>query len=213
MNILSLIYSIPPPPHSPSATYPSSMSSSTDSTRPSLPGSPSSKSSNHFHRESSSTIYDDVDSRRFSQETAKYCGELFGQRDPSERTRSSRFPLYFSNICYIHAVELSEYHHPYSAAAARMSQLPDDDPETPVPRPSTLNGKRSMAPPPARPQPSSPPHPGPSGGLRPRAASGLPPPGKHRFSFALSHTQFGNHESSSFFLVNPGHLASDCQFA
>ena len=57
-----------------------------------------------------------------------------------------------------------------------MSQLSDDDPETPVPRPSTLNGKRSTAPPLARSRPSSPPPSGPSGGLRPRATSELPPP-------------------------------------
>jgi len=174
MNILSLIYSIPPPPHSPSVAYPPSVSTSTDSTRPSSPGSPSSESSDHLRRESSATLYDDVDSRRFSQETARYRGELFERRDSSESTRSSRFPSYSSNIYNICAVEPSEYHHPYSAAAARMSQLSDDDPETPVPRPSTLNGKRSTAP--ARPRPSSPPPPGPSGGLRPRATSELPPP-------------------------------------
>jgi len=57
-----------------------------------------------------------------------------------------------------------------------MSQSLDDDPETPVPRPTALvpNKKRSTAPSPARPRPSSPP--GPSAGLRPRAASDLPPP-------------------------------------
>jgi hypothetical protein len=38
------------------------------------------------------------------------------------------------------------------------------------------NGNRSMPPPPARSQPSSSPPPGPLGGLRPRAASELPPP-------------------------------------
>ena len=58
-----------------------------------------------------------------------------------------------------------------------MSQSSDDDPETPMPRATALvpNGKRSTAPPLARPRPSSPP-PGPSGGLRPRATSDLPPP-------------------------------------
>lgn len=158
MNILSLIYSIPPPPHSPSTSYLSSVSTSTDSTRPPSPGSPPSDSSDHFSRETSAVLYDDVDDRRFSQETARYRGELFNGRDSPE-------------------VESSEYHHPYSAAAAaRMSQLLDDDPETPIPRSTGTapNGRRSTISPLTRPRPSSPPLPGSS--LRPRAASELPPP-------------------------------------
>ena len=57
-----------------------------------------------------------------------------------------------------------------------MSQLLDDDPETPIPRPTgtMLNGRRSTISPLTRPRPSSPPLPG--SGLRPRAASELPPP-------------------------------------
>ncbi|KAF8506863.1 hypothetical protein F5888DRAFT_1603107 [Russula emetica] len=158
MNILSLIYSIPPPPHSPSAAYLSSVSTSTDSTRPPSPGSPPSDSSDHLSREPSAALYDDVDDRRFSQETARYRGELFNGRDSPE-------------------VESSEYHHPYSAAAAaRMSQLLDGDPETPIPRATGTvpNGRRSTISPLTRPRPSSPPLPG--SGLRPRAASELPPP-------------------------------------
>lgn len=92
MNILSLIYSIPPPPHSPSSAYLSSVSTSADSTRPSSPGSPPSDSSDHLSREPSAVRYDDVDDRRFSQETARYRGELFNGRDSPEGTRSSRFP-------------------------------------------------------------------------------------------------------------------------
>jgi hypothetical protein len=92
MNILSLIYSIPPPPHSPSTPYLSSVSTSTDSTRPSSPGSPPSDSSDHLSREPSAALYDDVDDRRFSQETARYRGDLFNGRDSPEGTRSSRFP-------------------------------------------------------------------------------------------------------------------------
>jgi hypothetical protein len=92
MNILSLIYSIPPPPHSPSTPYLSSVSTSTDSTRPPSPGSPPSDSSDHLPREPSAALYDDVDDRRFSQETARYRGELFNGRDSPEGTRSSRFP-------------------------------------------------------------------------------------------------------------------------
>ena len=92
MNILSLIYSIPPPPHSPSAVYLSSVSSA-DSTRPSSPGSPPSDSSDHLSRQPSATLYDDVDDRRFSQETAKYRGELFNGRDSSEGTRPSSLPF------------------------------------------------------------------------------------------------------------------------
>lgn len=79
----------------------------------------------------------------------------------------------------LYPAESSEYHHPYSAAAAaRMSQSPDDDPETPIPRATVMvpNGRRSTIPHPVRPRPSSPPPPGSSGGLRPRAASELPPP-------------------------------------
>ena len=92
MNILSLIYSIPPPPHSPSTPYLSSVSTSTDSTRPPSPGSPPSDSSDHLSREPSAALYDDVDDRRFSQETARYRGELFNGRDSPEGTRSSCFP-------------------------------------------------------------------------------------------------------------------------
>ncbi|KAI0308056.1 hypothetical protein B0F90DRAFT_110822 [Multifurca ochricompacta] len=158
MNILSLIYSIPPPSHSPSTLYPSSIPTSTDSTRPSSPtsGSPSSDSSNHLPRELSASFLDEVDTRRFSQETAKYRGELFEGRDSSE-------------------VEPSEYHHPYSAASTPQSL--DDDPETPIARATVVapNGNRSTAPP-AVSLPSSPPLAGPSGGLRPRATSDLPPP-------------------------------------
>jgi hypothetical protein len=94
MHILSVIYRIPPPPHSPSPLFSPSMSSSTDSTRPSSPGSPSSESSDHLRPESSATSYDDVDSRRFSQETARYHGELFESGDSSEGMRSSRFLSY-----------------------------------------------------------------------------------------------------------------------
>jgi hypothetical protein len=55
-----------------------------------------------------------------------------------------------------------------------MSQL--DDPETPIPRATGTapNGRRSTISPLTRPRPSSPPLPG--SGLRPRAASELPPP-------------------------------------
>ncbi|KAH9968715.1 hypothetical protein BC827DRAFT_1121417 [Russula dissimulans] len=178
MNILSLIYSIPPPPHSPSTTYPSSVSTSTDSTRPSSPGSPSSESSNHLSRDSSVTLHNELDDRRLSQETAKYSGELF-ERDLPQ-------------------VEPSEYHHPYSAAAAaRMSQSLDDDPETPIPRATVVvpNGRRSTAPAPARPRPSSPPS-GPSDGLRPRAISELPlpaPPPQSALSPALLQSAVNKH--------------------
>ena len=89
MNILSLIYSIPPPPHSPSTLYPKSMPTSTDSTQPSSPitGSPTSDSSDHLHREPSATQLNGADVRRLSQETAKY--ELFEGGDSFERESSS----------------------------------------------------------------------------------------------------------------------------
>lgn len=180
MNILSLIYSIPPPPHSPSTVvYASSVSTSTDSTRPSSPGSPPSDSSDHFPREHSAGLYDDVDHRRFSQETARYHGEIFEGRASPEGARSSRLLRYSVTLRCPHPAESSEYHHPYSAAAAeRMSQSVDDEPETPIPRATAIvpNGRRSTFSPSTRPRPSSPPIPGSSGGLRPRAASELPPP-------------------------------------
>ncbi|KAI9462309.1 hypothetical protein BJY52DRAFT_1256249 [Lactarius psammicola] len=158
MNILSLIYSITPPPHSPSTLYPTSISTSTDSTQPPSPvsASPSSDSSDHhLLREPSAAQFDGADIRRLSQETAKY--ELFEGGDPSE-------------------LETSGYNHPYSAAS--VSQPFDNDPETPIARETVVvpNGKRSTAPPPARHQPPSPPPAGPSSGLRPRATSDLPPP-------------------------------------
>ncbi|KAI0257298.1 hypothetical protein BJV78DRAFT_1161548 [Lactifluus subvellereus] len=155
MNILSLIYSIPPPTNSPSPLYPSSISTSTDSTQPSSPGSPSSGSSDHLSRDTSPTLNDEHEGRRFSQETAKYPGEFFESRGSPEP-------------------ELSEYHHPYSAAG--ISQSLGEDPETPVPRSTVINGNRLMPPPPARSQPSSPPPTGLPGGMRPRATSDLPPP-------------------------------------
>ncbi|KAI0274903.1 hypothetical protein BC834DRAFT_850194 [Gloeopeniophorella convolvens] len=158
MNILSLIYSIPPPPRSPSTVYPPSVSTSTESTQPSSPtsNSPSSESSDHLPH-TPSTLREEIDSRRFSQETAKYRGELFEGRDSSE--------------------EPAEYHHPYSAAAAGVSHSAEDDPETPLPRASVsvMDSYRSTMPPPARTQPPAS-TPGTSGGLRPRAASELPPP-------------------------------------
>ena len=177
MNILSLIYSIPPPPHSPSTVYPSSVSTSADSTQPPSPGSPPSDSSDHLPREPSAALYDEVDHRRFSQETAKYRGELFKGRDSPEGTYSFRLPRLSYNVTST-PVESSEYHHPYSAAAAaKMSQTLEDDLETPIPKATTMvpNGRRSTFSPATRPRPSSPPPPG-SSGLRPRAASELPPP-------------------------------------
>jgi hypothetical protein len=81
-----VIYRIPPPPHTPSPVFSTSVSNSTDSTRPSSPGSPSSDSSDHLRPDSSVTLYDEVDSRRFSQETARYRGELFETRDSPEGT-------------------------------------------------------------------------------------------------------------------------------
>jgi hypothetical protein len=87
MNILSLIYSIPPPSHSPSAVYPPS--TSTDSTQPSSPGSPSSESSGHLPPEPSPTPPDHVEPRRFSQETARYRGELFQGRSSPDGMSSS----------------------------------------------------------------------------------------------------------------------------
>ena len=95
MNILSLIYSIPPPPHSPSSAYPSSVSTSTDSTRPPSPGSPPSDSSDHLSREEkpSAVLYDDVGrSKIFARNPAGYRGELFNGRDSPEGTYWS-FPL------------------------------------------------------------------------------------------------------------------------
>lgn len=85
MNILSLIYSIPAPPHSPSPLYPPSISTSTDSTQPPSPvsGSPSSESSDHLHRDPSAVQLDGADVHRLSQETAKY--ELFEGGNSSER--------------------------------------------------------------------------------------------------------------------------------
>jgi hypothetical protein len=171
MNILSLIYSIPPPSHSPSAVYPPS--TSTDSTQPSSPGSPSSESSSHLPPEPSPTPPDHVEARRFSQETARYRGELFQGRSSPDCMSPSYTFLKISNVCCSLA-ESSEYHHPYSAAS--ISQSLDDEPETPVPRP-IVNENRSMPPPPTRSQPSSTPSPpNASGGLRPRAPSDLPPP-------------------------------------
>jgi hypothetical protein len=102
MNILSLIYSIPPPPHSPSAVYPPSTSTSTDSTQPSSPGSPSSGSSGHLpHEQSSPTLRDEVETRRFSQETAKYRGELFEGRASPEGMLSTYFPQKTCNVAVL----------------------------------------------------------------------------------------------------------------
>lgn len=99
MNILSLIYSITPPPHSPSSTvYPPSVSTSTDSTQPPSPvsGSPGSESSHHLNPESSVAQLDGADVHRLSQETAKY--ELFEGGDSSERKSSSSLAQTLYNI-------------------------------------------------------------------------------------------------------------------
>ncbi|TFY82696.1 hypothetical protein EWM64_g1322 [Hericium alpestre] len=80
MNILSLIYSIPPIPHSPTSLYTASISASTDSTQPSSPttGSPSSESSDHIPFTPSLTTDDDSDGHRLSEEmTVKADGDLY----------------------------------------------------------------------------------------------------------------------------------------
>ncbi|KAI0067910.1 hypothetical protein BV25DRAFT_1819378 [Artomyces pyxidatus] len=152
MNILSLIYSIPPPQHSPVSAYPPSISASTDSTQPPSPtsGSPSSVSSDQFSSTPSGAD-DDLDIRRLSQETARYHGEI--------NTNG-------------HSTEAPSSYHPY-AAAARISVAVDhtSDPpfQTSISTPTTSINRASVLPP-ARPLPSGPP---PS---RPRAASALPPP-------------------------------------
>ncbi|KAI0048385.1 hypothetical protein FA95DRAFT_1490882 [Auriscalpium vulgare] len=127
MNILSLIYSIPPMPHSPTSTYTASISASTDSTQPSSPtsGSPSSDSSDRIPPSSSTLVEDNADTRRFSQETAKFRGDVYSA------TEGAPPPSY----------------HPYAAAARISVSVENASP------PSSFSVNRSTLPP-ARPPPS-----------------------------------------------------------
>ncbi|KAA1468631.1 hypothetical protein DENSPDRAFT_479153 [Dentipellis sp. KUC8613] len=80
MNILSLIYSIPPIPHSPTSLYTASISASTDSTQPPSPtsGSPSSESSDQTPFTPSLLTDDGDDGRRYSTEdTIKLDGDIY----------------------------------------------------------------------------------------------------------------------------------------
>ncbi|THH21472.1 hypothetical protein EW146_g70 [Bondarzewia mesenterica] len=149
MNILSLIYSIPPIPHSPSSLYTASISASTDSTQPSSPvsGSPTSDSSDQTPTTLSLVTDDDSDSRRFSQETTVKIDGIFpmDESEPSDLVSTSSV-------------------HPYAAASMDRQSHPSNSESNHPPSMS----RASMIPP-ARPPPTGPPP------LRPRAVSALPP--------------------------------------
>ncbi|KAI0321099.1 hypothetical protein OF83DRAFT_1051754 [Amylostereum chailletii] len=150
MNILCLIYNISAQPSSPNSHYPSSVSTSTDSTQPSSPVSvsPSSDSSDALSHPSysSSDIDSDSETRRLSQETARYNGDIFTGSYSVE--------------------DLSAPYHPYAAPPQSVNPLESSSHPPPTFSASPpLPSRSSIS---ARP-------PG-TYTTRPRASSTLPPP-------------------------------------
>jgi len=158
MNILSLIYSIPPIPHSPTTVYASSMSTSTDSTRPSSPSSnsPSSDSSDPVPRTPSAYLTDhnhDV-SRQFIDRDVDE--DSSDDPDGTEAIGSAMFISSSPGSRGLAKADLAAAYHPY-AAAPEHDILPQD---------TSTFGRTTTQPPTRSSQIIG----------RPRASSALPPP-------------------------------------
>jgi hypothetical protein len=159
MNILSLIYSIPPIPHSPTAVYASSMSTSTDSTRPSSPSSnsPSSDSSDPVPRTPSAFLTDHNHdaSRQFIDRDVDE--DSSDDADGTEAIGSAMFISGSPGAMGLAKADPATAYHPYAAVASEHDILPHD----------TSTSSRITTQPPTR-----------SSQIigRPRASSALPPP-------------------------------------
>ncbi|PCH33485.1 hypothetical protein WOLCODRAFT_160098 [Wolfiporia cocos MD-104 SS10] len=157
MNILSLIYSIPLPPHSPPSTYAAS-SVSTVSTRPSSPSStsPSDESSDSHHLQPSSTRTSE-EVPRYSLDSTRSDGDADDEvnvADAIGTALSTSITLPSSGRMASTMSAAGPSVHPY----ASMSAMPSPPVSTSAP---SAPGRH-----PAQPV----------RGLRPRASSTLPPP-------------------------------------
>ncbi|KDQ63840.1 hypothetical protein JAAARDRAFT_29888 [Jaapia argillacea MUCL 33604] len=180
MNILSLIYSIPPPTDLPSSSYaPSYTSTSTTSTQPSSPVSvsPSSDTSDPTPHTPSATgdVYNDfrqspdgalrANGEGSDDEGEDMIGTALFTFDTSAHTTPG--PLSPTKVATVVPA------HPYAAASPQA-------PDAFAPTSSLSAHGRLSTIPPARPAPSAPlpsaPLPPPPLGMRPRASSTLPPP-------------------------------------
>src|ERR1700676_4309926 len=127
MNILSLIYSIPPIPHSPTTVYASSMSASTDSTQPSSPSSNSPSSD-------SSEIAPQTPSAYLPDHTHEVPRQIMGRdldgnsSDDPDGTEAIGTAMFISGSPGSRGVakaDLASTYHPYAAAPER-DILPQD---------------------------------------------------------------------------------------
>jgi hypothetical protein len=177
MNILSLIYSIPPIPHSPTTVYASSMSASTDSTQPSSPtsNSPSSDSSDPAPQTPSAYLADhthDVPRQYIDREAG---GDSSDDQDPTEAIGSAMFISSSPGSTGLAKANLESTYHPY-AAAPEADLLPQDTSSfsrtTPQPptRSSQILGRSRAS------STLPPPPPPPSNALPPAPDDALPDP-------------------------------------
>lgn len=124
MNILSVVYDIPLPPHSPPSV--SSVSVSSDSTRPSSPSSisPTSDASDIGGGQQSPSSSRERESSRFSSETAR--ADTYTDDESSSPSRSSSYtslsPLSSSRA--LQSAHGAPAVHPYAAAAAPAAVTP-----------------------------------------------------------------------------------------
>ncbi|KAI0785992.1 hypothetical protein C8Q75DRAFT_721701 [Abortiporus biennis] len=161
MNILSLIYSIPLPQHSPPSTYASSVSASTVSTQPSSPSStsPTSESSleprSRTNSTSSQASHDPV---RVSAETAR----LADDPNAALGMESAMFALEssLSHSSFSPRTPIAPTVHPYAASSSQA--IPISSPQTVSNIPHRMSVSATTPP---RMQIG-----------RPRASSTLPPP-------------------------------------
>ncbi|KAI9057139.1 hypothetical protein FKP32DRAFT_1681875 [Trametes sanguinea] len=148
MNILSMVYEIPLPPHSPSSVYASSSTSvSSDSTRPSSPRSTTPTS----ERSPSRTRDGD---QRHSTETVRADDVIEDEVGVLSRNSSHTSLSHFSTRSGYAGSGAASPVHPYAAAAPAVPPLP--------PTAETGTGSRMSVVPSIR--------------TRPRASSTLPPP-------------------------------------
>ncbi|KAI0757168.1 hypothetical protein C8Q80DRAFT_1090537 [Daedaleopsis nitida] len=114
MNILSVVYDIPLPPHSPPSV--SSVSVSSDSTRPSSPASisPTSEMSDASSNQRSPSRSREREGR-YSSETAR--GDTYTTDEETSPSRSSSFTS-LSPLSSARSLQTASPVHPYAAAAA-----------------------------------------------------------------------------------------------
>ncbi|KAH7915335.1 hypothetical protein BJ138DRAFT_1122704 [Hygrophoropsis aurantiaca] len=185
MNILSLIYSIPPIPHSPSSVY--TASASTESTQPPTPTSLSPASDSHR-----SSIHITEHTQDDPQHPNAYGEELHDEHDAHEGIGSAMFALDSTHISQgSPRTPSAPSPHPYAAISDSLIEpveLPPAQSSSSLNRTSTLPAIRtphqasyvgrpraaSVLPPPAPPPASSPPPPPPDASTSPIISSNQP---------------------------------------